>query len=214
MKIQWLGHACFLLTASNGTRVLTDPFDPKIGYPAPAVEAQIVTTSHQHSDHNYTQVVKGSFRVIAEAGSFSIQDISIQGVQTFHDDEGGSKRGSNLVFCFTIDGVRVAHCGDLGHRLTPQQVQDIGAVDVLLVPVGGFYTIDAQTAKQTADDLQATVIIPMHFKVPVLDFPIAAVDTFLQTAGGGRRAGSMEIEVTRQSLAAQAGVIVLDYPTA
>jgi len=201
MKIKWLGHSCFLLTSSSGVRVMMDPFNPDIGYPAPAVEADIVTTSHQHSDHNYTQVVKGKFTVISEAGSYSEKGVDIVGVQTFHDEAGGSKRGKNLVFSFTIDGVKVVHCGDLGHELTPEQAQAIGPADVLLVPVGGFYTIDAQTAKQVAGQLQAKVIVPMHFKVPVLDFPIAEVDGFLQAAGGSRRAGSTEIEVTPENLA-------------
>jgi len=212
MKIQWLGHACFLLTSSSGVRVLTDPFDPSVGYPVPSVEADIVTTSHQHSDHNYTQAVKGAFQLINSAGSYSVKGIDVLGVDTFHDDAGGAKRGKNLIFRFTIDGLTVAHCGDLGHPLSPEQAQAVGPVDVLIVPVGGYYTIDALTAKGVAEQLKARLTVPMHFKTPVMDFPITTVDPFIEAMGGAQRAGTTEIEVTRASLPAQAGVIVLDFP--
>lgn len=212
MKIQWLGHACFLLTSSSGVRVLTDPFDPSVGYPVPAVEAEIVTTSHQHSDHNYTQAVKGAFQLIDSAGSYSVKGIDVVGVDTFHDDAGGSKRGKNLIFRFTIDGLTVAHCGDLGHPLSPEQARAVGPVDVLIVPVGGYYTIDALTAKGVAEQLKARLTVPMHFKTSVMNFPITTVDPFIEAMGRAQRAGATEIEVTRESLPAQAGVIVLDFP--
>ena len=212
MIIQWLGHSCFLLTSADGVRVLTDPFDPQIGYPAPAVEADIVTTSHQHSDHNYTAVVKGNFTTVKNAGALTLKGIEILGVPTFHDEAGGRQRGQNLLFRLTIDGLRVLHCGDLGHALTPEQLQAVGAVDVLLVPVGGHYTVDAATALEVMRALRPTVTIPMHFKTPALDFPITTVEPFLKAAGGGRQAGQSEVELTAEHLAQQAGVLVLDYP--
>ena len=212
MKIQWLGHSCFLLTSASGVRVLTDPFDPQIGYPAPAVEADIVTTSHQHSDHNYTAVVKGNFTTVKTAGTLTLKGIEILGVPTFHDEAGGRQRGQNLLFRLTIDGLRILHCGDLGHALTPEQVKAVGAVDVLLVPVGGHYTVDAAAALGVMRALKPTVTIPMHFKTPVLDFPITTVEPFLKAAGGGRQAGQSQVELTAEHLAQQAGVLVLDYP--
>lgn len=212
MIIQWLGHSCFLLTSAGGVRVLTDPFDPKIGYPAPAVEADIVTTSHQHSDHNYTAVVKGNFTTVKTAGSVTLKGIEILGVPTFHDEASGGQRGQNLLFRLTIDGLKVLHCGDLGHALTSEQVQAVGAVDVLLVPVGGHYTVDAAAALAVMRALHPTVTIPMHFKTPALDFPITTVEPFLKAAGGGRQAGSKQVELTSANLAQQAGVLVLDYP--
>ena len=212
MKIQWLGHSCFLLTSASGVRVLTDPFDPQIGYPAPAVEADIVTTSHQHSDHNYTAVVKGNFATVKNAGAVTLKGIEILGIPTFHDDTAGRQRGQNLLFRLTIDGLRILHCGDLGHALTPEQVNAVGAVDVLLVPVGGHYTVDAATALAVMRALHPTVTIPMHFKTPVLDFPIATVEPFLKAVGGGRQAGQSQVELTSANLAQQAGVLVLDYP--
>lgn len=212
MKIQWLGHACFLLTSSAGVRVLTDPFDPQIGYPAPAVAADIVTTSHQHSDHNYTKVVIGSFSVIDRPGESTLYGVQIKGIPSFHDDAKGSKRGSNILFRIVMDGITLLHCGDLGHPLSPEQEQAIGPVDVLLIPVGGYYTIDALTAVGVINQLHPTLTIPMHFRTAAINFPIQTVDPFLQAAGGGKRLGQGEIEVTPEKLKEQAGVIVLEYP--
>lgn len=212
MKIRWLGHSCFLLTSAGGTRVVLDPFDPKIGYPAPAVEADLVTISHQHSDHNFTQVLKGNFTKFEKAGTYSAAGIEIKAVPTFHDEAGGAKRGQNLVFRLVIDGLSIVHCGDLGHPLAPEQVQALAPVDVLLVPVGGHYTIDPAAALAVKNQLQPVLTVPMHFKTGALDFPIQTVEPFLKLAGGGRQAGQGEIEVTTATLPQLAGVVVLDYP--
>ena len=212
MKIKWLGHACFLLTAESGVRVLADPFDDKVGYPLPQVEVDIVTVSHSHSDHSYTQALRGNFSVFDQAGLFECQGIGIQGFSTFHDAEQGAIRGLNLVFKITMDGISVLHCGDLGHILSVELAREIGRVDVLLVPVGGRYTIDCNQAFELTRLLNPAITIPMHYQTPVLTFPIQPVDPFLQAMGGGRSAGSQEITVSRETLKQQAGVVVLDYP--
>ncbi len=214
MKIQWLGHSCFLLESSAGVRILTDPFDPSVGYPAPAVTADIVTVSHGHSDHNYTRAVQGKFTVVDHSGETTVGGIPIKGIATFHDDAQGKQRGANIVFRLTIDGLTVVHCGDLGHPLSAQQVQAIGPVDVLIIPVGGYYTIDASTAAYVVKQIHPALTIPMHFRTPAINFPIQTVDPFLKAAGGGTLAGKTEIEVTAESLKQDVGVIVLEYPTA
>src|SRR5690554_2277719 len=117
MKIKWLGHACFLLTSSEGTIILTDPFNEEVGYRPPAIRADVVTTSHDHFDHNYIEVVKGDFVHIDAAGRFTEKGIEITGIETFHDDANGAKRGKNVIYKFDIDGIKVCHCGDLGHLL-------------------------------------------------------------------------------------------------
>jgi L-ascorbate metabolism protein UlaG (beta-lactamase superfamily) len=212
MKIQWLGHACFLLTGQSGVRVLTDPFDEHVGYPLPAVAADIVTISHHHGDHDNTAVVQGRFSVYDSPGKFQAKGVEIFGLATYHDGEQGARRGRNTVFRLAVDGVAVVHCGDLGHLLSSEQVAALGKVDVLLAPVGGNYTIDSRQANALMRALQPAVTIPMHFKTPVIDFPIQPVDRFLQEAGGGRRAGSTEIELDPQRLAEPGEVVVLDYP--
>jgi len=211
MKIKWLGHSCFLLTSSGGVRVVIDPFNETVGYKVPAVEADIVTTSHDHFDHGYVQAIKGSFKHINKPGRYSERGIEIVGIPTFHDEAQGSKRGKNIVFKFTVDGINVCHCGDLGHVLTAAQAKELGPVDVLLVPVGGFYTIDHDEAAAVVTMLQPAVTIPMHFKTPVVDFPIAGVDKFLTGMGGGKELGKQELELTRDSIASFAGVVVLAY---
>lgn len=211
MKLKWLGHACFLLTSDSGVRVLIDPFNEKVGYPLPVVEADIVTTSHGHGDHNHTAVVRGGFRLIDQPCKFSHKGIEIVGISSFHDDRDGVLRGKNIIYRFDIDWVSVCHLGDLGHVLTPAQREEIGAVDILLVPAGGIYTIDAPAALKVIRQLKPTIIIPMHFKTEVAGAALAPVDSFLEVVGGGRRLEKQEIEFTWATLRENAGVIVLDY---
>lgn len=178
MRIEWLGHACFLITSGGGTRIVTDPFNEEVGYPLPRVEADIVTVSHQHFDHNAVAVVGGRPRVVEGPGDHRPEGVSVRGVSTFHDQEEGRKRGTNTVFVITVDGLNVCHLGDLGHLLSPEQVRLIGPVDVLLVPVGGTYTIDAAEAAETVTALRPRVVIPMHYKTGYINFPITGVDEF------------------------------------
>lgn len=211
MKIKWLGHSCFLLTSASGVRLVVDPFNETVGYKVPSVEADIVATSHDHHDHNYVQAIKGNFRHINKPGRYSENGIEILGISTFHDEAKGTKRGQNTVFKFTVDGVNICHCGDLGHVLSAEQAKELGPVDVLLVPVGGFYTIDPDEAAAVVKVLQPVVTIPMHFKTPVVDFPIVGVDKFLAKMGGGKELGKQELELTKETLASYAGVVVLNY---
>lgn len=211
MKIKWMGHSCFLLTADQGVRILTDPFDSSVGYKVPETAADIVSTSHDHFDHNYTQAVQGNFFHVHKAGHFSHKGIEITGVATFHDDENGTKRGKNVIYKFVIDGIHVCHCGDLGHVLMPEQVKEIGRVDILLIPVGGFYTIGPAQAAEVAAMLHPSVIIPMHFKTDAIQFPIEGVEGFLQKMGGGQRTGKQEVDYDQKTVAAAPGVMVLDY---
>jgi len=212
VKIQWLGHACFLITSQSGVRVLSDPFDDSVGYPLPAVEADIVTISHHHFDHNNLSVVKGDFTVFDAPGQFSAMGIDILGIATFHDDQQGAQRGNNTVYRLTVDGLNVVHLGDLGHPLSAEQRDSLGQVDVLLTPVGGHFTIDSQQAIDLMRALKPALTIPMHFKTDVCDFPIQPVNAFLDQAGGGRRASSTEIEIDPQQLTEADKIVVLDYP--
>lgn len=211
MILKWFGHACFLITSENGTRVLTDPFDEKVGYPLPEAEADIVTTSHSHYDHNNVGIVRGAFQHLDKPGAYLANGIEIKGISTFHDADSGAKRGENTVFVFKIDGIRLCHCGDLGHALTPGQVEEIGEVDILLVPVGGVYTVDAAGAAEVMRQLKPAITIPMHYKTKALSFFLDGPDKFLDRAGGGRPAGKRELEITRESLSSYPGIIVMEY---
>ncbi len=211
MKIKWLGHACFLITTERGIRIVTDPFDETVGYRLPSVEADIVTSSHDHFDHNHVQAIGGDFQLINQAGSFYAADIPIKGIKTYHDDAMGKKRGQNVVFVMEADYMRICHLGDLGHLLDQQTIGEIGPVDILLIPVGGTYTIDAQGAAKVAAQLNPGMIIPMHYKTPAIDFPITGVDLFLSKMGTGDRVESNELTVTKQDLTDGTQVKVLEY---
>jgi len=213
MKIKWLGHACFLLTSDAGLRIVTDPYTPGgfgFQYRPPAEEADIVTVSHEHADHNNVGDVKGNPQIVRDAGVHQVKGIEIKGVGTSHDEMSGSQRGSNTVFCFTLDGVRVCHLGDLGHDLTAGSLAEIGEVDVLLIPVGGSFTIDADVASRVADRLAAKIVIPMHYKNERCpDFPVAGVADFQKKRQRVRNVDGSELEIKKDGLPAETETVVL-----
>lgn len=213
MQIRWLGHACFLMTSAEGLRLVTDPFDPQIGYPAPKVAADIVTVSHEHFDHNATVQVQGQPVVVRGPGKHEARGLEIRGVETFHDNQGGRQRGKNTVFCWVMDGVRVCHLGDLGHVLTAAQVAEIGPQDMLAVPVGGFFTIDAAQARQVVEAIKPRIVLPMHYKTPALPaqkFPIQGVEDFSRHFS---RVENREIlDVSAGNLPGETTVVILAPP--
>ncbi len=175
-----IGHAKFLIELENGMHIVTDPYDATCGYPVTSVRADVALVSHGHHDHSAVETLSGSPRVIDAAGEYDLgEGVSIIAVEAFHDDAKGAKRGKTLLFSLRAEGLNVAHLGDLGHLPTPEQCEKLGKVDVLMIPVGGFFTIDAAAAKKTAELLQARVILPMHYKTRVnADWPIAPVENF------------------------------------
>lgn len=209
MKLKYLAHASFLITADDGTRIITDPYTVGKGFDHAAIDeaADIVTVSHEHGDHNNAAAVKGSPVVIKD--SAEVKGISIKAVPTAHDDSGGSQRGKNNVYCLQVDDIRICHLGDLGHLLTDNQVVEVGKVHVLLVPVGGFFTIDARTAQMVADQVRARVIIPMHFKTGKMNLPIADVEEFLRDKDNMTRVDGSEVTFTRANLPTGPQIMVL-----
>ncbi|MFH1646881.1 MAG: MBL fold metallo-hydrolase [Chloroflexota bacterium] len=209
MKIKWLAHAAFLITAADGTRIITDPYQTMDALRHGEIKesADIVTTSHDHHDHNNVAAVGGNPQVVR--GTVTARGINIRAIPTTHDDTGGSQRGKNTIFCFEIDGLNVCHAGDLGHVLTEAQVKAVGKVDVLMVPVGGYFTIDAKAATKVCDQLKPRVIIPMHFKSDKLDFPISGVEDFLKSKGNVTRVGGSEIEISAATLPTSPRIMVL-----
>jgi L-ascorbate metabolism protein UlaG (beta-lactamase superfamily) len=210
MKIKWLGHSAFLITSETGPRIITDPYDTgrnDLKYGDIKESADIVTVSHEHSDHANTAAIKGKPRVLRSSGK--VDGIQFTAVPSFHDDTEGSQRGKNTIFCFEVDGVKLCHAGDLGHILSEKQVKDIGAVDVLMLPVGGFYTIDAAMATRIVEQLHPKVIIPMHFKNERNTFPIAPVSDFLKFKKDIKKFQTSEIEIQPGSLPSSTQVWVL-----
>lgn len=209
MKIKWLGHASFLITADDGTRIITDPYETGEGlkYGEITEAADIVTVSHEHGDHNNAAAVKGNPQVVRD--TTTVKGISIKAVPTAHDDKGGGERGPNIVFCFQVDGVRVVHLGDLGHLLTDNQVVEIGKVHVLLVPVGGNFTIDARTAGEVCEQVRTRVIIPMHYKTDKCLFPIGGLDEFIKGKTNVTQVNGSELEFTVPELPTSPQIMVL-----
>lgn len=213
MKLRWYGHSCFLLTSTDGVRILTDPCDPPTGYKLHDIEADAVTVSHAHHDHNYLAAAAGQPAVIDSAGTFDVRGCRVTGVPTWHDREQGKKRGPNFVFVFEIDGLRVAHLGDLGEAPDAAAVAAIGRVDVLLCPIGGYYTIDADEARKTANLLGPRVFIPMHYRTKACTIDVLApIEPLIHNAVDCNihRVNGSDVTLTPASLG-EDRILVLDY---
>ena len=209
MKIKYLAHAAFLITSEKGLKIITDPYKTSPGFNHGVINesADIVTVSHEHGDHNNISAVKGNPEIVKT--SREVKGISIKAVAAAHDDRGGSQRGKNTIFCFSLDGINVCHAGDLGHELTTDQMKAIGIVDVLMIPVGGFFTINASIATKVCEQLKPKVIIPMHFKTDKVDLPISGVEDFIKGKNNVTRSSDSEIELKASNLPAAAQIIVL-----
>jgi L-ascorbate metabolism protein UlaG (beta-lactamase superfamily) len=181
MKLSMIGHAAFWI--QEPVSIVIDPFDPSVSTYFPDITADVVTESHQHLDHCAHNRVKGDFRLCRSADPVQIKGVTIQGFQSFHDKELGRKRGKNLIFRFTFpDGLTVLHLGDLGHLLDEKTLLEIGTVDVLLIPVGGTYTLDASEAFQTVNSIHPSITIPMHYRA-MLGSPLAPLENFTRLFG-------------------------------
>ena len=197
MKIKYLGHAALTITADSGLKIMTDPYatSPDLTYGKITEAADIVTVSHDHADHANVVAVGGNPRVVKGVGSFTVGGIEFRGIASYHDDEGGRMRGGNTIFCFEVDGIRLCHLGDLGHRLSDQQKAEIGRVGVLIIPVGGYYTIDAWVATEVCNQLKPGVTIPIHYRTEKGLPNLAGVDDFLRGKSGVKWLDTSSVEL-------------------
>ena len=210
MDITWLGHSCFRIRSKTGI-VITDPYSPGLGYELGKLTARIVTVSHQHPGHSYVQGVGGEPKLVTGPGEYEISGVLIIGITTFHDGEGGKKRGKNTVYVMELDEIAVCHLGDLGHVLTTEQLEEIGSVDVLLLPVGGVSTIDAPKAAQVVRQLEPKVVVPMHYKTLALSWELESVERFLKEIGVKEVNSQPKLSFTKSSLPLSTQVFLLDY---
>jgi L-ascorbate metabolism protein UlaG (beta-lactamase superfamily) len=186
MYITWIGHACFKIQdklTPDGITVVTDPFDKSIGLRAPNFEANIATVSHDHSDHNNTGSLRGDPYVINMPGEYDIKGVAIQGVASKHDDKEGKERGGNIMYRIEMEGITIAHLGDLGHELDPKQMEAVAGVDILLIPVGGKYTLDGKKAAEVVSQIEPRIVIPMHYKIDGLKLDIETAEKFIKEIG-------------------------------
>ena len=211
MKVKWLGHASFLISSEAGLKIITDPYPQGSGLSyAPINEAvNIVTMSHDHFDHNDVSSVPGKPQVITGIGVKKIKGVQFKGVDTYHDDSQGKERGANTAFCFTLDGIKLCHLGDLGHRLSQEQIAEIGSIDILLIPIGGVFTIDAKMAGKVSDDLKPKVVMPMHYKTAKCDWPLNTIDDFLADRKNLKQLNLSEIEFKAGKLPEVTEIVVL-----
>jgi L-ascorbate metabolism protein UlaG (beta-lactamase superfamily) len=209
MEITWLGYSCFRLKGKS-TTVITDPCPPGLGYSLDKPAARIVTISHNHPDHSYVQAIDGDPKLIYRPGEYEIGGVLIIGISTFHDAENGVALGKNTVYAIEVDDVTICHLGDLGHPLSANQIEEIGNVDVLLVPVGGGTTISASQAAALVRSIEPRIVIPMHYKTPTLAKEIDTAEKFLKEMGIAEIVPQPKLVVTRASLPPTTQVIVLN----
>ncbi|HVR63275.1 MAG TPA: MBL fold metallo-hydrolase [Polyangia bacterium] len=222
-KLTWLGQSCFVLETATGTRVVMDPIPKGLGYDLPAgLKADAVTISHEHPDHNNVALLVNKPRILrgltADRKGWAkidtkVKDVAVRSVGVYHDDALGADRGLNTVFLFEVAGLRIAHLGDLGHLLTDEQLSAIGAVDVLLVPVGGAFTIDGPQASRVVDQLRPRlVVVPMHYKTEVSTIKqLATADEFLEGKSNVRRESTHTLALSTVKARPAAEIVVLGF---
>lgn len=207
MKLKWYGHSCFGMTFAGGATLITDPFDDTVGYPLCTARADAVLSSHGHFDHNHIQSVSGNPVMINTPGAHEIGGVKITGTHSFHDPEEGKLRGENVIFTAEADGLKIAHLGDLGHMPSEEQLAAIAGADILLIPIGGTYTITTPQAVELIAQAKPRTAVAMHFRNAYCGFPITDETEFVRLTGAAEMPN--EIEVTPEgNLPA---VIVMKY---
>ena len=217
MDIYWLGQACFKIKGKNATVIIIDPFDPDfVGLKLPKeLSAEVVLTSHPHKDHNNTQVVSlspsgVSPMVFSEPGEYEVGGVVITGIDSYHDDVSGEERGKNIIFHLLFDNLNIVHLGDLGQsKLTEEQLAQIGQTDILLIPVGSVYTINAKAAAEIVVQLEPKIIIPMHFNTEGLKFELEGVENFLKEMGAEGVVPQLKLSMSKDKLPEEPQVVVL-----
>ncbi len=210
MDIHWLGQACFKIKGKQASVVL-DPYSEKIGFSLPKIEADIVTVSHDHYDHNAATQVSGDPFVIKGPGEYEIKGVNVIGVPSFHDNKKGQERGKNILYSVRLDGVNITHMGDLGQdQLSADQIDSLGNVDVLMLPVGSVYTIDASTATKIVSSLEPSIILPMHYQDKDSKVDLEPVEKFLKEMGKEDIEVIKKLTVTKDRLPSEPQVVILE----
>lgn len=187
MIITWLGHSCFKLqdkVGTDGVTVITDPYDKETGLKMPSIEADIVTVSHDHHDHNNVEALRGKPFVIDCAGEYDFKGVLVEGIDSYHDEEEGKLRGGNIIYRIEVEDISIVHLGDLGHTLTNEQLEKLVGTDVLLIPVGGKFTLDAKKAVEVISQIEPRIVIPMHYQTEGLAIEgLDSIEKFIKELG-------------------------------
>lgn len=209
MKIKYFGHSCFKLSYENGPVLITDPFDPSVTFTPCAERCDAALVSHDHFDHNHIQSLSGEFAVIRERGKYEVGNAKISATPCFHDPERGALRGSNLIFRIECEGLKIAHLGDLGHMPNVEQLAAMEDLDVMLIPIGGTFTIDTMQAEEIIRAAKPKVAIAMHFRTDDYEINIARPDAFIADMQAVRM--PREIEITKENIASLPPVLVMAH---
>jgi L-ascorbate metabolism protein UlaG (beta-lactamase superfamily) len=216
MEIVWHGHSFFEIKSKENKeqiRIAIDPFSEEVGLKAPKVEADILLISHDHYDHNNKNAILGNYFLIENPGEYEIKGVFIKAIKSFHDKSDGKERGENLIFLIDSEDLRVCHLGDLGQKeLNEKQVEEIGSVDVLMIPIGGVYTISQKEAIKILEQLEPKIIIPMHYSLPKLKIKLDSVDKFLKSLGIKSLTPEKKLSIKKENLSSEESKIVLLEP--
>lgn len=212
MVIIWYGHSCFKIQ-SGEIVVVSDPFAKEIGLTPPRMRADVVLVSHGHYDHSNSESLTGEPFVISEPGEYEIKGVEVRGIQTHHDQAGGKERGLNTIYVVNLEGIRIAHLGDFGEgSLRNETLSEMGDIDILLLPVGGVYTIDAEAAAKVVKQVEPRYVIPMHYKIPGLKVKLDPVDSFLKEMGAGKTEALDRLTVKKKDLEGEKTEVVVMKP--
>lgn len=188
MNIFWHGQSCFQINLSQGknnhVNIVIDPFSEKMGLRLPKLQADILLITHEHYDHNNVKAVSGNPFIVSGPGEYEIKNVFIEGISSWHDNSQGKERGENTIYTIEAEELKLCHLGDLGQKeLTEEQIEKIGEIDVLMIPIGGVYTISAKEALKVMSQLEPKIIIPMHYQIPKLNIKLDSLDKFLKIVG-------------------------------
>ncbi len=207
MDFKWYGQSCFYISGKRGRKsrkkvsILTDPFDESTGLKLYKKNVEMVLVSHDHDDHSNLDAVNDEAFVIDGPGEYEVENTLIRGIFSYHDEKKGEERGVNTIYVIESEGMVVCHLGDFGQKeLTDKQVKEIGEVDILLVPVGGKYTINAKTAGRIVSHLEPKAVIPMHYKIPGLKFDLEGPEAFMKAMGAKDKKAEEKVSISRTNL--------------
>ena len=217
MQIIWQGQSFFQILIRKGKesviRIAIDPFDEQIGLKPPTCEADIVLVTHSHYDHNNIKAIKGNPFLISGPGEYEIKGVFIQGISSFHDNVQGKERGENTIYTLESEGIKICHLGDLGQKeLTDEQLEKIGEVDILMIPVGGVYTISAKEAAKIISQIEPKIVMPMHYHIPKLKIKLEGLDKFLKMMGVKTPEISKKLSVSQKNLPSEGMKIIILKP--
>lgn len=217
MQIIWKGQSCFQITSSEGknnhVNIVIDPFDETIGLRLPKLEADILLVTHQHHDHNNVKAVSGNPFLIQGPGEYEIKEVYIEGLSSFHDDSSGKEKGLNTIYTIEAEDIRICHLGDLGQKeLTSEQLEKIGEIDILMIPVGGVYTIGVKEAVRIMSQIEPNIIIPMHYQIPKLKLKLDGVDKFLKTMGIKSISPLPKLSIKKKDILSEEAKVVILQP--